>query len=275
MDHISHDDDDIARLFRDNDNIGSDSSLWLRPLRQLFIDGKPVSKVVALMVSPIEPIKLPFGMLTQTERNRFIFWPILPSGVKMRCDGEKVDVFDHITLEFPSEKIHTTTYDIDGLPIHNTRAWGTHSFSDSDLALWFILLVRVSILRQQDMAVQQCVKMPTTDKERRINEFVRYPKNISLLNVPLPPCKEECDYIYFSFYLAPDSIKIDQSSFSNLPSGSAMDSEIEGWDDGNEFQVKVSHLTFDQRTICVATACPPGRLRSDVSVGFPRRMKSK
>jgi len=214
-------------------------------------------------------------MLTQTEKNRLIFWPILPSGAKMCCAGETIDVFDHITLEFPSEKIHITAYDIDGQPIHNARAWGTHRFPDSGLALWFILLVRVSILRQQDMAVQQCVKMPTTNKERRTNEFVRYPQNISLLNVPLPPCKEEYDYIYFGFYLAPDSIKMDQLSFSNLPSGSTMYNEIEGGDDGNEFLIKVSHLTFGQRTIYVATACPPGRLRSDVSVGFPRRMKSK
>jgi hypothetical protein len=274
MDNISYNNEDVARLFREHDDIGTDSSLWLRPLLQLLKDGKPVGKVAALTVSPMKQQKLPFGMLTQTEKNRLIFWPILPPGVNMICAGETVKVFDHITLEFPSEKIHMTAYDANSQPIHVARAWGTHHFSDYDLSLWFTLLVRISILYQQDIAVQRRVKMPTNDKERRTNEFVRYAQNISLFNVPLPYSESECDYIYFGFYLAPDSIKIDQLSPSILPVGSSMDSQIEGWPVGSIFQIAVSRLTFCQRTICVATACPPGRLRSDVFVGFPRRITS-
>jgi len=275
MDDISHDGDDVARLFREHDDIGPDSSLWLRPLRQLVKDGKPIGQVVALTVSPMEQLKLPFGMLTQTEKNRLIFWPILPSGVNMICAGETVDVFDHITLEFPSEKIHMTAYDTNGQPIHVARAWRTHHFSDCDLALWFFLLVRVSILRQQDIAVQRRVKMPTTDKERRTNEFLCYTQNLRLSNISLPPREPEYDYIYFGLYLAPDSIRADQLSPSILPAGSSMNSQIEGWPEGNVFQIAVSRLTFGQRTICVATACPPGRLRSDVFVGFPRTINSQ
>lgn len=268
IDNMSHDNDDAARLFREHDDMGCDSSLWLRPPRQLFKDGKPVGPVVALTVSPMKQLKLPFGMLTQTDKNRLIFWPILPSGVNMICAGETVDVFDHITLEFPSEKIHMTAYDANDQPIHYARAWKTHHFSDCNLALWFTLLIRVSILHKQDMAVQRRVKMPTKDKERRTSEFIHYAQNISLSNVPLPPCKVEYDYIYFVLYIAPDSIKVDQLSPSIFPSGSSMNSEIEGWPDGNKFQITFSRLTFGQRIIYVAAACPPGKLRSDVSVGF-------
>lgn len=268
IDNISHDNDDVARLFREHDDIGCDSSLWLRSLRQLFKDGKPIGPVVALTVSPMKQLKLPFGMLAQTEKNRLIFWPILPSGVNMICAGETVDVLDHITLEFPSEKIHMTAYDANGQPIHDARVWRTHHFSDCDLAFWFTLLVRVSTLRQQDMAVQRRVKMPTTDKERRTNEFLRYTQKLCIKNISLPPSRAEYNYIYFGLYLASDFITADQLSSSILRSCSLTDSEIEGWTDGNMFQIAVSPLTFGQRLIYVATACPPGRLRSDVSVGF-------
>ncbi len=275
MDEMSHDDDDVARLFRENDDIGSDSALLLRPLRQLFKDGKPIGQVVALTVSPREQLRLPFGILAQTEKTRLIFWPIWPSGVSMICAGAQVDLFDHITLEFPSEKIHVTAYDANGQPIHVTRAWRTHQFSDCGLALWFTLLVRVSILRQQDMAVQRRIQTPTTDKERRTNEFVRYAQNLSFSNISLPPNEAEYDYIYFGLYIAPDSITAAQVPPSILPADSSMDSQIEGWSDEDKFEIAVSRLTIGQRTICCATACPPGKLRSDVSVGFPRRISSQ
>jgi len=274
MDDISRY-DDVARMFREHNDIGSDLSLWLRPLRQLLKHGKPIGQVVALMVSPMEQLKLPFGMLTQTEKNRLIFWPILPPNAKVMCAGENVDVFDHITLEFPSEKIHVTAYDVDDQPIHFAREWKTHHFSDCDLELWFTLLVRFSILRQQDMAVQRRVKAPTTDKERRVNEFVSYTQNLSLSNISLPPHEAEYEYIYFGLYLAPVPITEDQLSSSILPIDSSMDSQIKGWHNGIVFQIAVSSLTFGQRTICVAAACPPGELRTDVIFGFPRRINSQ
>jgi len=275
MDDTPHDDADIARLFREHDDIGPDSSLWLRPLRQLFNDGKPIGQIIAITVSPMKQQIFPFGMITQTMNNRLVFWPILPSGVNMICAGERVDVFDHITLEFPSEKIHVTTYDADGRPIHVARSWRTHRFSDCDLALWFTLLVRVSLLGQQDMAVQRRVQMPTTDQDRRIDEFVRYTQNISVSNVALPPADGECDYIYCGVYLAKPSIIVDQLPSSILPADSTMDSVIEGWPDGNVFQLAVSRLSIGQHTICIAAACPPGKLRSDVSVGLPGSVNSE
>lgn len=271
MDQRSQDDDNVARLFRENDDIGSDSALLFRPLRQLFKYGTPIGKVVALTVSPTEQLSLPFGILTETEENRLIFWPIWPSGVNMICADEQVDVFDHITLEFPSEKIHVTAYDVDGQPSHVTRAWRTHHFPDCDLALWFTLLVRVSVLRQQDLAVQRRVQTPPTDKERRTNEFVHYAQNLSFANISLPPREAEYDYIYFRLYIAPDSITAAQFSPSILGADCSIDSQIEGWPDGTVFEVALSRVTIGQQTICFATACPPGRLRLDVSVGFPRR----
>ena len=263
--------DDVARLFREHDDIGNDSSLFLRPLRQLFIDGKPISQVLALTVSSIDRQKLPLGMLTQTKKDRLIFWPILPSGVNMVCADEPIDVFDHITLEFPSERIHVTAYDSNGQPVHATRAWRTHHFPENKLRLWFILLLRISILHQQDMAVQRKIRMPVTDKERRTKEFIDYTQHLRFLNISLPHRDVESDYIYLSLYLVSNSITAQVPSPSIFPTDISIASQIEDWPVGNEFKVSPSIFNFDKHTICAATACPPGRLRSDVSVGFPQR----
>ncbi|OHB83609.1 MAG: hypothetical protein A2Z38_05325 [Planctomycetes bacterium RBG_19FT_COMBO_48_8] len=270
MDNILRN-DDISRLFREHDNIGSDSSLWFRPLRQLFKDGKPVGQAIVLTISPTEQQRLPLGILAQTKNNRIIFWPILPRDIKIACADEKIDIFDHITLELPSEKIHVTAYDTSGQVIHKKRAWRLHQFANCPLALWFTLLVRFSILRQQDMAVQRRVKMPTTDEERRANEINCYISNLKFLNVSLPHCDIQHDYACCVLYLAAESFTKDQFPPSVVPTNS-LASEIEGWPDGNQFHVMVSLLKLGQRTICLATSCPPGRLRlgSDVSVGFPQ-----
>ncbi|MCH7873664.1 MAG: hypothetical protein IID33_18345 [Planctomycetes bacterium] len=79
------DDDQVARLFKENDDLGAASSLWLRPLRQLFEHGKPIGQVRALTISLVEKQSLPFGMIMYTEKNRLetiskrVFMPIFLS----------------------------------------------------------------------------------------------------------------------------------------------------------------------------------------------------
>ena len=270
MDNTSQN-DDISRLFREQDNIGHDSSLWLRPLRQLIQDGKPVGQAIVLTLSMSDQQRMPIGILAQTKGNRTIFWPTLPRKAKIVCDEEIIDFFDHITLELPSEKIHVTTYDTNGKAIHHRRAWRTHHFSNSTLALWFMLLIRVPIFRQQDMAVQRRVKMPKPDKDRRVHEFSRYINNLSFNNVNLPVCIEKHDYVSCILYLAPESFTVGQFSPSVVPVDS-LASAIEGWSEENQFPTMVSQHKVGNQTICIATACPPGRLPlgSDVSIGFPQ-----
>ena len=269
--------DDIARLFREHGNIGHDSSLWLRPLRQLIKNGKPVGQTIVLTLSMSKQQKVPLGILTETKRNRLIFWPILPQKVKIVFnDEEMVGVFDHITLEFPSEKIHVTAYNTNGEAIHNRQSWKTHRYANSPLALWFILLVRIPILCQQDMAVQRRIKIPTTDKERRLDEISRYIRKLSFKNIKLQVCNKKHDCICCILYLAPESFTIGQFPHSVIPINS-LASAIQGWSEEDQFQTKISILKLDQRTICLATACPPGILSpgQDVSIGFPQHIGVK
>lgn len=265
--------DDVASLFRENNDIGSDSSLWLRPLRQLLKEGKPVGQILALTVSPKSQARLPFAMISRTQKDRLIFWPRLPPGTSMIFGGERIEAFDHITLEFPSEKTHVTAYGTDGQPVHIAQAWRTYRHPDHSFALWFLMLVRIPILCNQDMAVQRRVKIPEADKKRRTDEFVSYTRRLSFLNVPLPDHSAEQDYIYFGLFLASNAaMASDNVSAPRLPTtGASVDSQVEGWPDGSTFEITGLRFVFGEQIVCVAAACPPGRLLSDVSIAFPHR----
>lgn len=268
---LAESDDDVARLFREHDDIGPDSSLWLRPLRQLFQEGKPVGQMVGLSFAPVQSHPLPFGVLSATGRERLVFWPVLPPGAHIIFGVESVDALDHVTLELPSEKVHVTAYDANGAPVHFARSWRTEHFAGSGFALWFLLLVQVRILEEQATAVQRRVQVPPTDRDRRVEEFARFARGFRLQRAVLPPIPTPHSYVYCGVYLGPELGGAYDLSKVALPAGESLRGEVEGWPDGTDLQVAVSPLRIGERTICVAAACPPGKLLTDVVLGLPKR----
>lgn len=266
--------DDVSRLFRDNDTVGSDSSLWLRPLRQLFADGKPVGGVLGLMVSEAEDSRLPFGMVTKTESDRLVFWPVLPPGVTMNC-SDTLSVVDHVTLELPSEKIHLTGYDTNNQRVHVRRGWRMRRFTDCPLACWFTMLVRVAVLRKQERAVQRRLIAPTVpEKARREKLFLQYTHNFRISSIALPPHGADLDYIYFGIYVGPSTIRTDQLSPHILPVDASLQAQVEGWLPDDDLRATFSQASIGDHTIWVGITCPSGKLRSDVSIGLPGRVDS-
>lgn len=270
MDDTPQDDDAISRLFRENDDIGSDSSLWLRPLRQLLRDGKPLGDNVALTVIVGGGMCWPLGMFTETKKNRLVFWPVWPSGLDMTCDAGGPRTFDHTTFEFPSEKIHVTGYDERQEPVRGDRTYRARHYPDSNLAMWFELLIQTRVLRQQETAVQRRVRMPSADKDRRLNEVAQYSKALRFWDVQLPERETEYDYIYMRVYVAPEPI-----TRADLPTSvvdfdpRALREVIDGLPDSGATLLNAASRTLRQRTICVVVGCPSGKLRDGVCVGFP------
>jgi len=174
-------------------------------------------------------------------------------------------------MELPSEKMHITAYGATGKPIHFSRHWKSKALSKSDLRLWFLLMTRISTLRQQDLAVQRVVKMPTSDKERRLKEVARYVDNLLFVDVPLAISAEESQYIYCGVYLISDFLTPEDVPSTLLPCQDSLANQVEGWSAGSEFSVAVRQLKLGQQAICVAVACPSGTLRDDVFIGFPKK----
>lgn len=270
------DSNDIERLFRENEDLGVDSSLWLRAARQLMCDGKPLGQLTVLAFKSADGKSLPFGALAHTNRDRIIFWPVLPRNAEMVARKGTLDVLDHLTLELPSGKMHATAYGVTGEPVHcsaadlgHPQAWRLHRLEGHDLALWFTLLVRWDVLKEQDFAVQRRVKMPRGDEQRRTQEFVRFAGQIKVMDVPLPETVLEPNYVYCLAYFVPDAC-----AEVTLPPGAILTSGLGAHIDGCRadaiVDVRPLKLRYEHTQFVFAAACPPGTLTDDVFVGLPR-----
>jgi|GEM_PF-1685827 len=272
-DHLS----DVERLFREHDHLGADSSLWLRAARMLMDQGKPLGQLTVLACKSSEGGSLPFGAMTQTKSNRIVFWPVLPRHTQMTAEKHRIGVIDHLTLELPSERIHATAYDAAGRSQHyaasdlgHEQAWRLQHFEGTNLALWFKLAFRRSVLAEQERAVQRRIPAPTLDVQRRVREFSRFAGRIKVVDVPLPSGVSDPTYVVCVAYLVTDtSGSVDFRS--DVFTTSDLDGEVDGFSAGSIFEVRPLALRYAERQFVFATACPAGNLKQDVIVGFPRQ----
>jgi len=268
---------DIAKLFSENDDLGPQSSLWLRPIHQLLESGKPIGGVTVLAFRDTRTGAYPFGVLSNTKSNRIVFWPVLPkNGNTIGPDG-KAGVMDHITLELPNDKTHVTGIDGAGKRLRRgaadfgyQQAWRLQRFKGSGLALWFTLLVKWSTLRAQETAVQRVMKAPNAaEAERRKRAFADHAAQLRIIDVPLPRSVTVPEYVYCVVYFVTEperEIKLTPDMFPHAN----VDSEVDGWADKGLFEIQPMKLCCEQTQFLIATACPPGTMRHDVLLGLPR-----
>lgn len=251
------------------DKLSSDSSLWTRSLRQLFKHGKPTSNIVCLTISLDNNSQHPFGLLTHTEKQRLIFWPAFPGKVNIILEGSSIDLLDHVTLEFPSKKIHTTAYDTNGKTIHNTEGWKAHLFEDFQLELWLSLMIKFSVIKQQPMEMFQNIKVPMSDKTRRMSEFENYVKSLKFVNIALPPkLSNSGNHLHFAFYLEYKG-SLDYVPNSAFPNGPNVIDQIEEWEK-ESFYIAPTKFQLADKTVIIACGHQSGKLKPDVSVGLPK-----
>jgi hypothetical protein len=272
----SNDASDISQLFRDNDDLGSDSSLLLRAARMLMHDGKPLGQLTLLAFPTADHGSLPFGALTHTE-NQVVFWPVVPRNTEMVARAGEVTIFDHITLDLRNQKLHATAYDVAGKSLHydasdfgQLQSWRLQRFEGTGLAIWFSILVRWSVLQDQDFAVQRRVCMPTADSDRRIAEFIRFANQAITKDVPVSRGTSAGDYVYCVAYFVTDPSQHIQLSSDVFPAA-MISCQVDGYSAAPEPEVRALKLTYADTQFVFAAACPPGRLSQDLIVGYPRK----
>jgi hypothetical protein len=271
--------DAIARLFQEQDSVGANSSLWLRIPRKLLSEGRPVGRIMVLTVTLDEKEKRPFGALTFTHKNRLIFWPVLPVSANMLAPGTTVATPDHVTLELPSKKMHITGYQESGEPNHyppprgspscgeGSRAWKAKKLPNCrEICLWFVVMIRTAVIREQELAVQRLVEMPESDRARRLAEVDCYIKGLQFVDVPFP-LRVDSDYICCAVALSSEcgDKNVPGPLFQHLNS---LAEKIDGW--SADFAEVQSQCALSQHTVYFGTACPAGTLKDAVYLGLPR-----
>ena len=244
----------------------------------MFIrDGKPLGQITVLALPLPGHGSLPLGAITLTKKNRIVFWPVLPREAEMVARKGQVTYLDHLTLELPSEEIHATAYDSRGKSVHcgatdlgQKQSWRLQPFESTGLAFWFSLLVRRSVLRNQDMAVQRLVAAPPSDAARRKAEIARFAQRFKVMDIPLQMCPSAGDYVYCVAYVVTDTSREVELSADVYPIGTIA-SQVNGYVAAPDSEVQALKLKYAEMQFVFTADCPPGEVLQDVSIAFPRR----
>lgn len=271
--------EEVEKLFRENDNLGSDSSVFLRPMRHLLVRGAPPGEMVPIYVEMPDGSGWPIGVLTCTKKNRIVFWPVLPQNAATIAAERKSSVIDHITLEMPSQVSHLTVYKSDGTikrtgasDVGHQQSWRLHRFGRNSLALWFQMLVSRATLIEQDLLVQRLTNAPTSkESQRRIDEFVKYAEHLNrnAIRIRLLPADDPIDHLFVIVGMGVDE-NVSPDFSSEIASECATFHQVPSCPTGAVIAFQPTRLRFGDQEFIVAVASPPGHFEGDVSVGLPR-----
>ena len=257
--------------FRDNDNVGHESSFWYRATRQLFERQSPIPKMTCLSLGPTANDQLALGLFALTDNNRLIYWPALSKSETMYSEEGIAPVFDHITLEFPKQRFHLTTYDKSGEKVKVADSLGTYRFLDADSSMWFQVLVKIDLLRTQDRDIQRKIQVSKNHKDNLVKWLKGFAENLSFQRTFLPSL-QNADYVCYSLFLTSDCLSIQRKlSSGDVVNNVFLDKYVDERQIEKVFNVYWSQFKVANHDLCIAAACPPGLMRIPLAFQFPRR----
>jgi hypothetical protein len=261
----------IVTPVQDDDiSIGDDSSVLLRPLRQLLDNGKPPGPLTPLVFKLDGQPTRPLGALF-TGKSRISFWPAYPNVTDMTKE------LDHVTLELPSGKSHMTGRRANGKPyrIGKKQGWRLQSFAGSAYAWWFPMLIRWGTIINQDTVIRRKISWPSeNERTRRLRELREYSERLAQ-PFPIPLHSNQIvapNYVLFHAYVANNLTAPDVFLPDMFPSNYAMD-KVKGWEADGGFHTQLVKASLGGHKFMFGAACPSGELESAVWFGLPR-MKS-
>jgi len=162
--------------------------------------------------------RLPFAAIGKTQGNRLILWP--PSDACVPGEFADGDTFavHHLTLEISNDKTHFTPINPTTKDDRANRGWKLAP-SQAGLRLWLIGAFRIALLEKQAGALEVEVRMPSTDTNRRVEQFERYAAEIKLVDVKTPPLRGDC--LVTAILLLTDSVLRGPIEPAHFPSSSS------------------------------------------------------
>lgn len=253
----------------DDETIGGDSSLLLRPLRPLLAEGKPPGDVKLVVARLGDQLTPPIGALFASDK-RICFWPAYPVGTDMTKE------LDHATLEVESGTTHVTGVNAAGKTYRRRgkhTKWRLYQFPHSAYALWFPLLIRWETIQGQEKQVKRKIKWPNEiERDRRMQELDEYHTRLqNPIIVPIHPSQTEApNCLLLQVYVLRDPNKPDEFLEGMFPTDYAIGA-VKGWKPLDDFAVQAVKLGFGPHKFSFAVACPPGEMVAAVWLGMAKK----
>lgn len=245
------------------------SVLW-KPLARLlaYKDGSELPPTTQLFLDSDAGVALPFVAVQKTRRNRLILWPPTDASTPARLSDGTSFPIDHVTLELKDDiskaRTHLTHFGANATREHSDREWALADCEGGSKG-WLAIGVPIRILECQLGLVEENVRWPACDRERREREFERYRDQMTLATLKTPPIQG--NYLFVVIHLLPDGASISSVTTRNFPLNGLRDS-IDEWSPTNSgIPVTKRTINIGGTTLAILTAGPPGRLR-ECLIGF-------
>jgi len=226
-----------------------------------------------LFFKSTDELLLPFGMMTETRKNRLCFWPPLPTDIPTHLPDGTPNTPDHITLEHANSQTHITAYYPDGRPFRFQGKGKLKPYPGSGLSEWVSLMVSWELVEKQDHRIEVTAATHPDDKQRREDEFKKSAEVTTAAFVKLPEGKRDGDYVYCTFYIQTGSA-FDLASVTPTFMYGSLGHAIEGFPDGTHFVIQPSVMKVGSTTIVVLAATPIGKAKMTCGFGFPITIQS-
>jgi hypothetical protein len=257
---------------------GDDSALFARISRGAH-EGKSFGKITLLgMTNNLrKDHMLLVGAFAFTKSNRFIFWPVLPwSGnttEKLSGDG----YLDHLTIQFPNQKMHITAYDEFGKSIHKSGGWGLYFRSNGSMGECFTYVVSHSLLEKQEDKSYRIQCLSNNEAERRINLSADFFDSLVGQRLTIPESKDSSRYYFFQFYISDNPKEHVEKHINSLgglyiPFYKFVDINPDDLQKSSASMVSPTIIALPgNKSLIVASMMPPGKPKGELTLGLPTK----
>ena len=270
--------DEVERRMEQDVDIGDPNSLWFRPLRNFLVTGKPPTRTTMVLLQ--HPRKTaPVFAVSRTTKDRVVLWPIPSSSPVLSLKPGSIPEFDHVTLELSSGRIHATSVKLSGKrkqfdssDFNKAQSWKLFPLEGTGCSLFATLCVKIKTLMAQDSILQRRDRIPTTDRERRIEVLTQYSQQLQTTSIPIQQTDLSTDCGFCWILLQTDRAVAPQLTADSFPY-CGVDEAIEGWPAGFPTVISARMADIDDQTrLVIAVTCPPGISKQEVLVGLPRSL---
>lgn len=246
------------------------SVIW-KPMHRLLGEGNPTDPTSILHFDLGGGRHLPFAAVSKTRRNRVVLWPPFDSRQQARSAAGVDFPIHHVTLELSNGQTHFTRFDPTERRVHENPGWQLSPETDG-LRLWLVGVFHIPLLEQQYGALEQNVRMPTSDSARRVEESKRYYASLTMEHLKTP--SPLGDYLIAVFYLPSDPSFRGPVLPQHFPIGAFSADLITGWTVDDPIEYVASSVCVGGLKLIVLTAAPAGRFIEGCCLGGPKGLRA-